>query len=159
MAEIQPVDDDAKARKRKPNFSVSEISAIQENVQKNINILQTKLTNAITNKTKNELWEDITKAVNAVGRANRSVQEVKDKWKNLHSVAKKEFATFKRETKKTGGGPAPKQPSQASEKIVEILEDTPRFSGLKGFETSLFTDLLFSQMIVERANEIKTAGD
>ena len=65
---------------------------------------------------------------------NRSVQEVKDKWKNLHSVVKKEFATFKRETKKSGGGPATKQPSQASEKSIEILEDTPGFSGLKGFE-------------------------
>ena len=76
MAEIQPVDDDVKARKRKPNFSVSEIFATTENVQKNIDILQSKLTNAITNKKKNELWEDTTKAVNAVGRDNRSVQEV-----------------------------------------------------------------------------------
>ena len=71
MAEIEPVEDDAKARKRKPNFSVSEISAITENVQKNIDILQLKLTNAITSKKKNELWEEITKAV---GRANRTVQ-------------------------------------------------------------------------------------
>ena len=55
MAETQPVDhDDAKARKRKPNFSVSEISAITEDVQKNIDILQSKLTNVITNKKKND---------------------------------------------------------------------------------------------------------
>ena len=93
-----------------------------------------KCHNQQMNKKKNELWKEITKAVNAVGRANRSVQEVKDKWKNLHSVVKKEFATFKRETKKSGGGPAPKQPSQASEKIIAILEDTAGFSGLKGFE-------------------------
>ena len=95
MAEIQQVDDGAKARKRKPCFSVSEISATTDSVQENLDILQSKLTNAITNKKKNQLWEEITKAVNAVGRANRSVQEVKDKWKNLHSVAKKEFTTFK----------------------------------------------------------------
>ena len=42
--------------------------------------------NAITNKKKNELWEEITKAVNAVGPANRSIQEVKDKWKNLDKI-------------------------------------------------------------------------
>ena len=90
MAEIQ-VDDATKARKRKPNFSVSEISAITESMQENLDILQSKLTNAITNKKKNQLWEEITKAVNAVGHASWSVQEVKDKWKNLHSVAKKEF--------------------------------------------------------------------
>ena len=33
-----------------------------------------------------------------------------------------------------GDGPAPKQPFQVSEKIIEILDDTPRFSRLKGFE-------------------------
>jgi len=73
--------------------------------------------------------------VNAVGRANRSVQEIKDKWKNLHSTAKKEFSNYKKEYKKTGGGPPPKPPSQSSEQIIEIFEDTPAFSGLGGFET------------------------
>ena len=52
----------------------------------------------------------------------------------MHSTAKKEFATFRRETKKTGGGPAPKPPSASSEKIIEVFEDTPTFSGLNGFE-------------------------
>ena len=42
MAEIQPVDDDAKARKRKPKFSVSEFSAIIENVQKNQSVQEVK---------------------------------------------------------------------------------------------------------------------
>ena len=72
--------------------------------------------------------------MNAVGTAGRMVAEVNDKWKNLHSTAKKKFATFRRETKKTGGGPAPKPPSASSEKIIEVFEDTPAFSGLNGFE-------------------------
>ena len=85
------------------------------------------------------LWEEITQAVNAVGTAKRTVTEVKDKWKNLHSIATKEFAEFKRETKITGagGGRPPKSPSVASKEIIEVLEDTPAFSGLIGFETGL----------------------
>ena len=71
--------------------------------------------------------------MNAVETARRTVAEVKEKWKNLHSTAKKEFATFKRETKKTGGGPAPKPPSVFSGKIIEVFEDTPAFSGLNRF--------------------------
>ena len=122
-------------RKRKPNFSMNEMSVITDSVQKNLDIIQSKLTNNVTNKKKNQIWEEITKDVNAVGKANRTVQEVKDKWKNLHSTAKKEFSTFKKESKKTGGGPPPKQPSQSSEQIIEIFEDTPAFSGLRGFET------------------------
>ena len=34
------------------------------------------------------------KDVNAMGKPNRTVQEVKGKWKNLHSTAKKEFSIF-----------------------------------------------------------------
>ena len=98
-------------------------------------MIQSKLTNNITNKQKSQVWDEITKEVNAVGRANRSVQEIKDKWKNLHSTAKKEFSNHKKEYKKTGGGPPPKPPSQSSEQIIEIFEDTPAFSGLGGFET------------------------
>ena len=90
----------------------------------------------LTNKLKKEAWEEITKQVNAVGRANRSMQKVKDKWKNLHSTAKKEYHSYRWESKKTGGGPQPKPPSQPSKQIIELLEDTPGFSGLRGFETS-----------------------
>ena len=134
MVENEVVEVEPKARKRKPNFSVSEIAIITEYVGKNLHIIQSKLTNNITNKAKKEMWEEITREVNAVGQASRSVQEVKDKWKNLHSDAKKEFNTFRRESKKTGGGPPPKPPSQSSEKLIELLEGTPAFSGLEGFE-------------------------
>ena len=58
-------------------------------MRKNINIIQSKLTNNITNKYNKQIWEEITKYVNAVGKANRTVQEVKDKWENLHSTEKK----------------------------------------------------------------------
>ena len=53
--------------------------------------------------------------------------KIKDKWKNLYSVAKKEFKTLKWEIKKTGGGPFPKRSSQASEKIIEMFEDAMVF--------------------------------
>ena len=69
------------------------------------------------------LWEEISQAVNAVGTAKQTVTEAKDKWKNLHSIAKKEFAEFKRENKITGGGWPPKSPSIASKEIIEVLED------------------------------------
>ncbi|XP_068712823.1 t-SNARE domain-containing protein 1-like [Montipora foliosa] len=128
------VTDESKARKRKPNFSVNEIFVITENVKNHLAVIQSKLTNNITNPKNNEIWQEITDAVNAVGTAGRTVAEVKDKWKNLHSTAKKEFATFRRETKKTGGGPGLKPPSASSEKIIEVFKDTPAFRGLNGFE-------------------------
>ena len=46
-------------------------------------------------------WLEITEAVNAVGVAYRTVQEVRDKWKNLTSTAKKEFSDFGKLTKES----------------------------------------------------------
>lgn len=80
--------------KRKTNVSINEMSVITESVHKNLHIIQSKLTNNVTNKKKNQIWEEIMKDVNMVVKANRIVQKVKDKWKNLHS-------TTKRESKKT----------------------------------------------------------
>ena len=57
---------EVKERKRKPNFSPLEISVITESVKKNIDVIQSKLTNNITNKKKSQVWEEITKEVNAL---------------------------------------------------------------------------------------------
>ena len=87
----EEINSEAKEGKRKPNFSVYEIGVITENVKKHLETIQSKLTNNITNKKKQEVCEEITRAVNAVGTANRTVTEVKDKWKNLRSTAKRVF--------------------------------------------------------------------
>ncbi|KXJ08839.1 hypothetical protein AC249_AIPGENE16336 [Exaiptasia diaphana] len=42
---------------------------------------------------------------------------------------------YKRERKETGGGPQPKRPSDATERIITIFEDTPSFTGLSGFDS------------------------
>ena len=122
-------------KSRKPNFTASEISVLTEKYEENMDILQSKLTNSVTNTKKNQVWENIAAAVNSVGVALRTTQEVRDKWKNLQSIAKKEFSGFKNEQKKTGGGPAPPNPSEATLKIIEMFGDTPSFTGLQGFET------------------------
>ncbi|KAK2547901.1 t-SNARE domain-containing protein 1 [Acropora cervicornis] len=124
VAGREEINSEAKERKRKPNFSVYEIGVITENVQKHLETIQSKLTNNITNKKKQQVWEEITRAVNAVGTANRTVSEVKDKWKNLHKRVEENWRRAAAET-----------PSVSSKEIIEVFEDTPGFSGLNGFET------------------------
>ena len=97
-------------RKRKLKFSSSEINKITELVEENLEIIQSKFTNAITNKRKQEIWAKIAGQVNAIGIARRSVQDIKDKWKNLQTTAKKEFARQKRSFGQTRGGPPVKKP-------------------------------------------------
>ncbi|XP_029197846.1 nuclear apoptosis-inducing factor 1-like [Acropora millepora] len=123
-------------RKRKPNFTTRELTIITENVEANKGILQSKFTDNVTNKSKNETWKAITEKVNAVGVASRTTYEVKQKWKGLFSTAKREFSQQKKAQRKTGGGPAPGEPSDTSKLIVEVYDNTPGFSGIiGGFES------------------------
>ena len=75
---------------RKHNFSASEISILTETVEENLAILQSKFTNSVTNLKKRQVWLEITAAVNAVGVDKRTETVVHEKWKNLHSPAKRD---------------------------------------------------------------------
>ena len=121
---------------RKQNFSTSEIAILTEKVEENLSLIQSKLTNNVTNQKKNEMWKKIADSVNAVGVAMRTTAEVCEKWRNLHSQAKKEFSELTKEQKKTGGGPAPKMPSALTAKVIDIFKETPSFTGLEGFEST-----------------------
>ena len=55
----------SKRKKRKHNFSVYENDVITENDKNHHETIQSKLTNNTTNKKKHEIWEEITRAVNA----------------------------------------------------------------------------------------------
>jgi len=47
--------------------------------------------------------------------------ESPEKWRNLHSQAKKEYSELAKEQEKTGGGPAPKMPSALTAKVIDLL--------------------------------------
>ena len=61
-------------RKQKLNFSTSKISKITELVEESLEIIQSKLTNSVTNRTEQETWAKIAAQVNAIGVAHRLVQ-------------------------------------------------------------------------------------
>lgn len=82
------------------------------------------------------MWKKIADAVNAVGVAMRTTTEVREKRRNLHSQAKKEYSELAKEQKKTGGGPAPKMPSTLIAKVIDLFKETPSFTGLEGFEST-----------------------
>ena len=76
---------------RKQNFSPTEIATLTEKVEENLAILQSKLTNSITNQKKNELWSKIAAAVNAdVG----SIHTANDTWKSTATI-KSVFVFYK----------------------------------------------------------------
>ena len=108
---------------------------LTEKVEENLSVIQSKLTNNITNQKKNDIWKKIADAVNAEGVAVRTTSEVREKWKSLHSQAKREFFQLAKEQKKTGGGPVSKARSTFTTKIIDLLKEPPSFTGLEGFES------------------------
>ncbi|CAC5417875.1 unnamed protein product [Mytilus coruscus] len=106
----------ASKRERQPNWSISEITLLQELVEKDELVIKSKQTNTITNNKKNEKWAEICSKINAMGLQKRTTEQ----------------------RKLTGGGPAPKPPSAVEEKIIEMMKDRPNFSGIScGFESTI----------------------
>nr|XP_022286425.1 nuclear apoptosis-inducing factor 1-like [Crassostrea virginica] len=108
-----------------------EVSIIHNEVKQNP-ILESKFSNTLTNQKKQSIWKTITEKVNAVGNAQRSVTEVKDKWRNMCRDAKMRFAEHRRESQKTGGGPPPAPLSQTVADIVDLYKGCSSFVGVSG---------------------------
>ncbi|CAC5418425.1 unnamed protein product [Mytilus coruscus] len=113
------------------------MTMLQQLVNDNITVLRSKLTNSITNSKKNGIWKDISSKINAIGLHSRSDKEVKTKWQNFQTKAKKEYAESMKYRAQTGGGPAPKALTSETENIVEMMKDCSSFVGLKGSESSI----------------------
>ncbi|XP_062621653.1 uncharacterized protein LOC134283222 [Saccostrea cucullata] len=122
-------------RNRGKNFDSSEIQLLADLVERNVDIINSKLTNSVTNEKKKKVWDNITEQINALGVSCRTTKEIKTKWTNMHQTAKKEFSNNKLSQRRTGGGPCAKPLSTVSEKIIDIYKDSPTFTGLSGFET------------------------
>ncbi|CAG2203535.1 unnamed protein product [Mytilus edulis] len=88
-------------RLRKTKYSVAEENLIQEDASKYHYILQEKHSNDITNKKKKKIWDGIAVKVNSLGVAYRTGNEIRDKWRNTVSKAKKAF-TEQRSSSFTG---------------------------------------------------------
>ena len=100
VATVSQMQQGKQKRPRKTNWSNSEITVLTEKVEEYLDLIRSKFSNNVTNAKKNAACLEITEVINAVGVAHRTVQEVRDKWKNLTSRSKKEFSDFGKEQRK-----------------------------------------------------------
>ena len=87
---------------RKANFSDEEMSCLQEEFGEIASVLQSRLTNSVTNKRKKHIWEAICAKVNSRGIERRTIAELKKKWAEIKSVSLCIISA--RHYPKTGGG-------------------------------------------------------
>ena len=104
-------------RKRSSNWDSSEITLLQQLVQENMSTLRSKLTNSVTNSRKISIWKNIAVQINSLGLHYRTDNEVKAKWQNMQTTAKKQYADRKKYANQTGGGPPAKKLSMKQKRL------------------------------------------
>ena len=73
----------------KPNFTPAECAVIFEKAKENVNVIYSKFSSTLTNKSKSRVWEEITNKANVLGVCERNVLDVKEKWRRMVSSNKK----------------------------------------------------------------------
>uniref|UniRef100_UPI00359006D9 myb/SANT-like DNA-binding domain-containing protein 4 n=1 Tax=Myxine glutinosa TaxID=7769 RepID=UPI00359006D9 len=120
-------------RKRKPNFSEIEKLRLVHMYEREMSVILHKFGPTVSSQKKHLAWERILTALNSRNAVARTLAEVQKKWQNLCSITKEEYRQYKKELSKTGGVPAPKEPSPLSRKIAAILgEEDPTIHGIEG---------------------------
>uniref|UniRef100_A0A8C6SPG7 Myb-like domain-containing protein n=1 Tax=Neogobius melanostomus TaxID=47308 RepID=A0A8C6SPG7_9GOBI len=109
-------------KKRKENFTDGEIRKLLEMFAENKDTLTSKFNNSNTNKRKMIKWGEMTAAINECSSGGRTVKEVRKKWKDLLSRAKKDKTLLKKPP--TGGGPLPKTSDEELEDECDVVTDT-----------------------------------
>lgn len=121
------------SNKRAENWTKSESSRLVDLCLENAEILDASLRDVDTNRKKKAAWKAIHAYVNSINpNANRSLDEVKMKWKNLKKKAKHSFDALKRSTKPTGGGPSEEPLDSTMNAILDVYGTSPSFAGIPG---------------------------
>lgn len=80
---------------------------------------------------KREVWEECATLINSRSSTKKTPIECKKKWQNIKFKSKMSNAARKRSQNETGGGP-PEKEDPVVEKVIDMIGETPSFSGLPG---------------------------
>ena len=92
------------SRKNKPPFSQEECIALARTYAEHHSILNGTVTSTITHAKKKASWEKVAAAVNAVSGTYRTVEDIKNKHKNMKKNTKTVTSDNKKDYVKPGGG-------------------------------------------------------
>ncbi|XP_071114488.1 myb/SANT-like DNA-binding domain-containing protein 4 [Haliotis cracherodii] len=133
---------------RKPNFTESETLMIVEQVKKHKDILTSKLSDAVTNERKKDIWSRISEYINNRTRnVQRTSGDIRRRWKNMVGAARKEVARIK--SMPSGSASIP-EPSDLS---LQILDINPEWQDVSTYNINGPDPCLSSFMKVEACND------
>ncbi|XP_041132274.1 uncharacterized protein LOC121330072 [Polyodon spathula] len=115
-------------KKRNPNWTEAEKVILLQEYAKRKYILTSRFNPGVTSALKQKHWEEITESVNTRNTSvKRTLQEVKKKYENVSSAAKKEYREFKRRSRKRARpGPSQTAAQSTATSISDSLGLSPR---------------------------------
>lgn len=134
--------------KRKPNYSDDDNLFLLGEFEKNKEILRSKMSTTEVNKRKYEVWQEICYKLNQRNpQVQRSVYEVRRKWKNMVTAAKKEATSSK--------GDRP--PSQVTQRIMRGYFETDDQTNVNSMASPTGSDISTSggaseEFVVQQEN-------
>ncbi|KAG9282160.1 uncharacterized protein zgc:153990 [Astyanax mexicanus] len=81
-------------KKRKANFTFSEVHILLDEVRKNRHIVVGKYNSGVPSDAKRRKWSEITDRVNEIGECDREVGEIIKKWSDLKCDTKRKIAAL-----------------------------------------------------------------
>ncbi|XP_074035645.1 uncharacterized protein [Leptinotarsa decemlineata] len=124
---------------RSSNFSREEEMNLIQEIEKFKHILECKITNKVTNAEKEEAWRKVLSSFNSRNLQVRSISQIKSKFDNLKTKAKKEMAKQKSYMRGTGGGPAIKI---ELDHVTEATLNVINMKTVVGLNNSLDSDFI-----------------
>ncbi|XP_052237281.1 uncharacterized protein LOC127848710 isoform X2 [Dreissena polymorpha] len=77
-----------------------------------------------------DIWVELLAGVNACGNGPRTLQQVKEKWRNMTKNAKSEVSRERNHAAATGGGPPLPEMSQTSQAVASLFATSASFHGI-----------------------------
>ncbi|XP_072049127.1 uncharacterized protein [Amphiura filiformis] len=128
--------------KRQPNWSETENNILVEQFEKYKDTLKPKRSEGVSARDKKEAWESICAAVNSSNAAalKRSAKDVRKKWENIRTWARKVVTEWKHDCNQTGNTECPPpDPPELARRIMNIYdgdEDHDFDDDFTSFDTS-----------------------
>ncbi|KAK9744904.1 Myb/SANT-like DNA-binding domain [Popillia japonica] len=108
-------------KSRSAHFSKEEELLFADEVYKERNIIECKMSNKVSNLEKDQAWDRVLNSFNSRGLACRSIDQLKAKYDNLKSKARKVVANKNKCIEGTGGGPSYDSFDPIIEAILKII--------------------------------------
>ena len=108
-------------RVRCTNFSNNEIEVLLTLVEDREKVIESKQTDATSNRDKDVEWQKLAARFNALVGSGRTAKQLRMKWDSLKKTTRKRYSSIKNSLYKTGGGPGEGELTKWEERILFLV--------------------------------------